>query len=164
VRLFGPDDLHITLAFLGRVGEAKARAAFEHVASLSLAPLETELGAVLALGAKRRPSAFSALPQHGRASIEASMTALRDVLCDAAGAAPETRPALAHVTFARPTRKASLAQVHAAAAWAVALDLGAPRVRIDSVALYTWSQDRRHRLFEICAEQALAAPQNGGAL
>jgi 2'-5' RNA ligase len=156
VRLFAPGDLHITLAFLGRVGEARARTAFAQVAAITLPVLETELGDVVALGAKRRPSAFSALPCAGRSEIESAMEALRDAVCDAAEVARETRPALAHVTFARPTRRATLAQVQQAVAWATALDLGRPRVRIETVALYTWAADRAHGLFAIREERALA--------
>jgi RNA 2',3'-cyclic 3'-phosphodiesterase len=156
VRLFGPADLHITLAFLGRVGELRARAAFAQVAALVLPARETELGEVVALGARRRPSAFAALPSRGRREIEAAMTAVRDPVCDAAEVARETRPALAHVTFARPTRRATPTQVQAAATWATALDLGRPRVRIESVALFTWAADRARGLFAIREEHALA--------
>lgn len=157
VRLFAPEDLHITLAFLGRVDEARARAAFAFAQEVTLPAIETELGEVRALGGKRRPSAFSALPTLHRAAIEAAMTALRDPMCDAAEAPRETRPALAHVTFARPQRRASDSEVHAAARWATALDLGRPKLRIDAVGLYTWSQDRAQRLFELRAELPLPA-------
>lgn len=158
VRLFAPDDLHLTLAFLGRVGEERAQLAFQHTAGIALHALTTPLGEVVALGARRRPSAFSALPLTGRPEIEACVTALRDGICDAAQAPRETRPALAHVTFARPTRRATPAEVRAATAWATGLDLGRPRVRIESVALYTWAQDRAHRLFAIRQERALPSP------
>lgn len=156
VRLFAPDDLHVTLAFLGSVGEELARASFAHAGSLPLGPLESTLGAVVALGGSRRPSAFSALPLQHRVQIEAAMGAVRDVMCDAAGARRETRPALAHVTFARPARRASQFEVEAARSWATQLQLGAPLIRIQSVALYTWSLDRAHTLFRIVAEQALS--------
>ncbi|HEX6242467.1 MAG TPA: hypothetical protein VFZ61_16255 [Polyangiales bacterium] len=156
VRLFAPGDLHVTLAFLGRVDQARATAAFAHTAGIALKALGTTLGAVRALGSPRRPSAFSALPLAGRREIEACMALLRDPICDAAGAPRETRPALAHVTFARPTRRATLAEVQAAAAWATALDLGQPEVQIESVALYTWAEERARGLFEVREERALA--------
>jgi 2'-5' RNA ligase len=157
VRLFAPEDLHITLAFLGPVGEERARASFAHVPALPLAPLESTLGPVVALGGRRRPSAFSALPTRRRAEIEAAMSAVRDVLCDAAGARRETRPALAHITLARPARRASAAEVAAARAWATQLELGAPVIRIESAALYTWSLDRARTLFRVVAEHTLSA-------
>jgi 2'-5' RNA ligase len=156
VRLFSADDLHITLAFLGKVSEQSALFSFGHAIELPLAALSTELGSVVALGARRRPSAFSALPVSQRSEIEAVMTAVRDSLCDAAGAARESRPALAHVTFARPSRRASAQEVEVARVWATGLDLGQPRVRIESVALYSWASDRTRTLFRIVAEQPLA--------
>lgn len=156
VRLFSADDLHITLAFLGAVDEARAHAAFAFAAQVRLPALETQLGAVRALGGRRRPSAFSALPMQHCDAIEASMSEVRDLMCDAAAVRRETRAALAHITFARPERRASDDEVHAAARWATALDLGHPRVRIDSVGLYTWSPDRSQRLFALRAEWPLA--------
>lgn len=155
VRLFSSDDLHITLAFLGKVSEQRARDSFANVTALQLAPLTTSLGEVAALGSRRRPSAFSALPCEHREEIERAMSALRDVLCDVAGVARETRPALAHVTFARPARRATAQEVAHAVAWARSLDLGRPRVRIESAALYTWSSDRARSLFQIVAEHVL---------
>jgi RNA 2',3'-cyclic 3'-phosphodiesterase len=155
VRVFAPEDLHITLAFLGKVGEERALQSFAHATAVPLAALSTSLGEVVALGSRRRPSAFSALPIAQRGQIEAAMSAVRDVLCDAAGAARETRPALAHVTLARPSRRATSAEIAVAKTWAADLTRAAPRVRIASVALYTWSEDRARKLFRIVAEAPL---------
>jgi 2'-5' RNA ligase len=155
VRLFAPEDLHITLAFLGKIDEARARASFTHAHPLPLVPLSTELGNVVALGGQRRPSAFSALPTRHRREIEAVMMATRDVLCDAAGCARETRPALGHVTLARPSRRASAHEVELARLWATSLDLQSPTIRIESVALYTWASDRTRTLFQIVLEERL---------
>jgi 2'-5' RNA ligase len=160
VRLFSADDLHITLAFLGRVDEARAQAAFAFADQVRLPALATQQGGVRALGGRRRPSAFSALPTEHREAIEASMGAVRDLMCDAAAARRETRPPLAHITFARPERRASDDEVHAATQWATRLDLGRPQVRIDSVGLYTWSPDRSQRLFALRAKRPLAAPSS----
>jgi 2'-5' RNA ligase len=156
VRVFAPEDLHITLAFLGKVGEERALQSFAHAPGIPLSALSTSLGEVVALGARRRPSAFSALPIEQRAEIEVAMGAVRDVLCDAAGVARETRPALAHVTLARPTRRATSAEIALAKRWASTLTRAAPRVRIEHVALYTWSEDRARSLFRIVAEAALS--------
>lgn len=157
VRLFAPEDLHITLAFLGKVDAQRARESFAHAERLALAPLSTTLGEVVPLGARHRPSAFSALPILHRAEIELAMSSVRDLMCDAAGATRETRPALAHVTLARPSRRATPAQVASGQSWASELTRGAPRVRIESVALYTWSADRARSLFQIVAEVPLLA-------
>jgi 2'-5' RNA ligase len=157
VRVFAETDLHITLAFLGRVGEERALRAFAQVEQLTLAPLETRLGEVVLLGPAHRPSAFSALPVEGRARLEEAMAALRDVICDTAGAPRETRPPLAHVTFARPLRRASPKERRAAEGWARALQLCAPRVCVKRVALYTWAEDRARNLFRCVVERPLVS-------
>jgi RNA 2',3'-cyclic 3'-phosphodiesterase len=107
------------------------------------------LGEVEALGGRRRPSAFSALLARGRAEVERAMGEARDPMWQAAGARSDDRPALAHVTLARPQRRASDAHVKAARRWAKALDLGEPVCRLDRIALYTWSDDREQALFQI---------------
>ena len=75
----------------------------------------------------------------------------------AAEARRDTRPPLAHVTFARPSRRAALAEQQNALRWAKALELGAPTVRLDKIALYTWSEDRKVTLFRIVQELPLGA-------
>jgi hypothetical protein len=62
------------------------------------------------------------------------------------------------VTLARPLRRASDAEVAEACAWAMHLQLGGPAIRIESVALYTWSLDRARSLFRVVSERKLAAP------
>jgi 2'-5' RNA ligase len=160
-RAFHPDDLHLTVAFLGPCGDEAALRALaaldEALASdPSLrAPIETSLGEVVPMGDPRRYSALSALLVAGRAETEARMAALRDPLADAAGSRREVRPPKAHVTLARPSRTASPADRRAGLAWAGALALEDVHVRLDRVALYTWSLDRGSRLFRIVAARAL---------
>ena len=77
VRLFTRHDLHLTVAFLGAVSEARALAAFACAAELPLAPLEISLAQVVPLGARRRPSAFSALLDRGRVEVERAVGAVR---------------------------------------------------------------------------------------
>ena len=59
-RPLAADDLHLTVAFLGRVSPASARSAFETLADCALAPFQARLGPVVAMGPARRPSALSA--------------------------------------------------------------------------------------------------------
>lgn len=157
VRLFHPGDLHLTVAFLGAVGEARARAAFEHARAIPLARTAVQLGPVVPMGNRRRPSALSArLLGDGDKAVAQAITAVRDAVCDEAGAPRERRPALPHLTLARPPRSATREELAEAVRWAAALDLGTPVVTLDRVALYTWSADRRARLFDVVAEQPLS--------
>lgn len=156
VRRFAPEDLHVTVAFLGPVSAEAARAGWAAVAAAAVAgPIPARLGPVLPFGDRRRPSALSATLTDGRAAVEALIGALRDPALAAAGARPDPRPPLAHVTLARPVRRASDADRARAVAWARALDLSDVPVRFDRVCLYTWDEARRERLFRVVEERRL---------
>ena len=157
VRLFGAEDLHLTVAFLGPVDEAHAHAAFALAAGFPLQARRVQLGSVEALGNRRRPSAFSALLTEGRVQVEQALGAARDAMWEAAGARPDARPPLAHLTFARPSRRASDHERAQALTWAKQLDLGAPQCQLTRIALYTWSHDRATALFRIVRELPLPA-------
>jgi 2'-5' RNA ligase len=157
VRVFAPEDLHLTIAFLGSCSLERARAAFELTQAFPLRALQVRLANVVALGPAHKPSAFSALLADGRVEVEQAMAASRAQLWAAADARTDTRPPLAHVTLARPRRRATQEQVSAATAWATALDLGLPSCRLERIALYTWSAgDRSRSLFQIDRERPLA--------
>jgi len=157
LRRFRAEDLHATLAFLGLVPEENARAGWEvaRAAAASIAPVEATLDRVVAMGSLHRWSALSATFGEGNEALAGAIGAQRDAILEVAGARPDTRAPKPHVTIARPTRHTTVAERQAALAWAQALDLGAPRVRIDRLALYTWSEDRRERLFRIVEEVPL---------
>jgi RNA 2',3'-cyclic 3'-phosphodiesterase len=154
LRAFHPLDLHATIAFLGRVGEERARAAF---AALDWPPgaLDVSLGEVVAMGNPQRYSALSALLIDGREAVESAMSARRGAAFDAAGVPHEERPPKAHVTLARPKRDATPHARAAGLAWATGLDLRGVRLRLDRVALYGWSEDRSERLFRVVEARPL---------
>ena len=139
---FHPGDLHLTIAFLGAVSGDAAHAAWDALA-WELPAVDVELGAVVPMGSARRPSAFSALLERGRSPVEAAMGRSRGACFAAASARPEERAPKAHVTVARPSRKAGDHERRAGEAWAAALDLGRPVVALDRVALFT-CRDTRH--------------------
>lgn len=148
VRTFHPDDLHATIAFLGPVSRAAADAGWAALA-LDLAPSDVRLGRVEALGA----SALSALLESP--AIDRAIGAARGAVWKAAAARPDERPPLGHVTVARIGRRASPPERRAAIAWAASLDLTRCPARIARVALYTWAEDRRERLFRVVESRML---------
>lgn len=158
-RRFHPEDLHVTVAFLGQCGDAAAeRALSELDASLLRAPLrpiEISLGEIVPFGSPHRYSALSFVVVAGQEETCRSIGGLRDVLADAAKVAREARPARAHVTVARPSRRASEMDRRRGLAWARGLNLQAVHTRLDRIALYTWNEDRSQRLFRIVAERKL---------
>lgn len=164
VRLFTPGDLHLTVAFLGasgRAGAERALAALDEALSRDpLAPFAYALGEVIPLGNPRRYSALSATLTAGREEAARLIASLRDPLIAAAGARPDERPPLPHVTLARPSRRADRRDRDAGLAWARGLDLGEVTGEIDRIALYTWAEERRERHFRVVAERALG-PRRG---
>lgn len=159
IRRYVPEDVHLTLTFLGACGDVaaeRALAALDEVLSSGLKrPIDVSLGAVVPMGPRRTYSALSALLGRGREETEAFIGAVRDPLHEAALGRRERRPPLAHVTIARPLRRATDADRESGRAWAEALDLGGVHQTLDRIALYTWSDDRPRRLFKIIATRTL---------
>ena len=159
LRPFHPEDVHLTLSFLGGCGEQKALAALAALdaalAAEPLAPIDVSLAEVVPMGSRRRYTALSALLGRGRPEAVQALARLRDVLADAAGVARDTRDPKPHITLARPRGRASEDDRAAGVAWAAGLDLSGIQARLDRIALYTWGERRLIRLFQIVAERRL---------
>jgi 2'-5' RNA ligase len=167
-RRYHADDVHLTLAFLGGCGGDAAERALaaldSRLADARPEPLDVSLAEVVAMGSPRRYSALSALLGGGRRDAVAFITSWRDLLTETATGRREQRPAKPHVTVARPRARATDADRAAGLAWASALDLSAVQARLDRIALYTWSEPRRERLFQIVAERRLGARDSSGPM
>ncbi len=158
VRVFGSADRHCTLGFLGSVTEADARRAWSRVPDLVNSEAVTgSFVEVKPLGNPRKPSALSAMVGDGRESLSAIIAHARGPLLEAAGAPPDERPPLPHMTLARIQRRASAGERRAALRWAESLKLADTSFVASSVALYTWADDRRERLFQIVEQRGLGA-------
>jgi RNA 2',3'-cyclic 3'-phosphodiesterase len=147
VRLLAPEDVHLTVAFLGSCGRAAAEAAFELAPQWPARSFDVELGHVAAMGNPRRPSALSAIVARGADELGAAILTVRDAMCERAGARLEDRAPLPHVTIARPRRNGSRSELKAAISWATSVDLAHPRVSLSRLVLFTRADDRRERLF-----------------
>jgi len=158
-RLFAPADLHLTVAFLGPVGDAAARRAWAEVPALLSGvpggPIDATLDGVVPMGHPLHPSALSALLYQGNDAVVALITALRGRLLGLAGARPDRRAPKPHLTVARPGRRASDAERSRAVTWARGLQLSGVPVHLDRIALYTWADDRRRGLFRVVDAQWL---------
>jgi 2'-5' RNA ligase len=157
VRVFTPSDRHLTVAFLGPVGEPAARAAWERTeAILKTNPIptfEVALGEVTLLGG-RRPTAISALLSAGREPVAGAMAAIRSELVRSGCLRADPRPPLPHVTLGRVHRRADAGQRRRAERWARGLRLDA-RASLRELALYTWAADRNERLFAVAGRLPL---------
>jgi 2'-5' RNA ligase len=149
VRMFHPEDLHVTVAFLGSVNEERARRAFERAQEFPAGSIGVTLGRVVPMGRPTRPSALSALLGEGAARVAAGILVVRDAMADAAQVAREQRAVRPHVTLARPRRDAKPRERTAALDWAAALDLRQPWVEVTSLGLYTWAGSPSPRRFQV---------------
>jgi 2'-5' RNA ligase len=158
-RSFHPEDVHLTLAFLGGVTEEAARRGLavldERLGAGALSRVEVRLDQVVPMGPKGAYSALSALLGDGREAMTDAISALENPLLEAAAKRSSTRPPKPHVTIARPRRRAGSEERRAGLEWAASLELGSVRATLDRVALYTWSEKRSERLFRIVAERPL---------
>jgi len=159
-RRFHPEDVHLTLAFLGGCGEAAARRSFAQLeATLErepLAALDISLAEVVPMGGSRKQyTAQSALLDAGRAEVTAAIAGLRDPLLAVATGRREGRPPKPHVSIARPRTRVTEAQREAGLAWAASLALDRVKQRLDRIALYGWHEVRAERLFRVVAERRL---------
>ncbi len=155
VRLFAPEDLHLTVCFLGAVDQARALSAFEAARDFRQEVREVTLSHVVALGSAKSPSALSALLDSGRAQVEEAIGKVRDGVCDAAGVARDVRPPLAHITLARIRRSAGPEERSVALQWASQLPVRGLCTQLSRLALYTWSADRSRTQFRRVCERAL---------
>jgi RNA 2',3'-cyclic 3'-phosphodiesterase len=161
-RRFHPEDVHLTLAFLGACGEERSMKALDALDALAAKAPNREprripysLAEVTPMGSRRHYSALSAMLADGREETEAYIASLRDVLTETATGRREERKPKAHVTIARPRRRATDPQREEGLEWAQNLDLRAVRGVLDRIALYTWDETRRERLFRIVAERRI---------
>ena len=134
LRPTSPQDLHLTVAFLGPVTPDAAQAAWAHVVAQPFEPFTVSLGGLQVLG---RDAVTAALAE-GRDAVQAFMARIRDPALAAAGRPPEGRPPLAHVTVGRA--RAARAR---AVRWCAGVEPLAVRLELTRIALYTWASASR---------------------
>lgn len=156
---YAPEDVHLTLAFLGACGEVGAERAWHALESelpnAGLRPFDATLGEVKGFGSRRPYSTLSATIVEGREQAVAALAREGDLTMAASGRRSKRVPT-PHVSLARVRGRAAEGRFEAGLAWARGLDLREVRLRLNRIALYTWTPMRRERLFRIVAERPLA--------
>jgi len=152
-------NLHLTLAFLGRIPEAQARAAFERVRAWPPFTWSGTLGPILPLGPTQKPSVLAAMIGEGNDTLTAFMTEhAPELLPDpSAGYAP----ALPHITVARFHWKTTPVERAAGIAWGQATNLLHARLTLGQIALYGPAPEPRIPRYIIL--ERTCRPRIGGA-
>ena len=169
VSLLSTADLHLTLAFLGPVGEERAlRAAGTLFEGLSRARCESfacSFERLEPLGPVGRFSVLAATLAEGRPRAVELLSRHRDAACDTASAPRDSRPPLPHITLARIARGATHSQRADALAWSRSVDLRPARAHLRRIALFTASvrpSPDRYRIV-LAAPLALQSSPSGGS-
>lgn len=152
IRLFAPEDMHLTVAFLGAMPEVRVPQVLEVMQKIDFEPFIISLDALIPLPSAKFPSAFAYKLGRGHAQTVAVMENWRDALLQAGGAPPERRPPFPHLTVGRPQRKFGAQGRQAGIHWAADILPIEFETCVDSIALYTWSDDRRQKQFKIVKE------------
>lgn len=161
LRRLDPADLHVTVAFLGAVGERRALATWTETAAMQAGPFEVRTGAPAALGRPRRPSAYG-LDLVAEAGFTEWLAYWRDRLRAAAGVEPETRSVRPHVTLARPPRRADAGIHQRARTWTQTTRPTPATLCLDRIALYTAADGPGQRRYQAIRERPLRAANAGG--
>ncbi len=157
IKSFVPVDLHITFAFLGPCGEEKAMLSWEKAVELPLATCDISLGEMAPFGNPEKPSAYAFTIATGKERLVAWMLAYRDVLLEIAGKNSEQyRDPIPHITVARPPRNASDNLRATGLAWVQHFPVKEVTLKLDELALYTWSDDRTLHQFKVVESLKLA--------
>ncbi|MBN8589664.1 MAG: hypothetical protein J0L94_15235 [Rhodothermia bacterium] len=146
---FDPQDLHLTVAFLGNCGQQTALNAWEKVIDeVNFTPFSITLRKVLPFGSRFSPSAYSAVPELGKEAASNIIARYRDVFLREAQVGLDPRPPRPHITLARPHRGTRSEQRSQHNAWALQLNLNNVRIPLETIVLYTWADDRTDRQFK----------------
>lgn len=162
LRRLHPDDLHITVAFLGPVGEPSALTAWAETEAIDAGPFELRTGDLAALGRPRRPSAYGLDLVSDRAFVE-WLAHWRDRLRAAAGVEAETRSVRPHVTLARPPRTAGPSIQQRARAWLENTKPDATPLVLDRIVLYTASDGSGQQRYHWARQRTLPARADTGS-
>jgi 2'-5' RNA ligase len=104
LRRIHPEDMHLTVAYFGRIDPALHPVVLEALAAIRFDSTPVVLGTLLSLPSREYPSAITLTLEKsaGHDQVVSLMTEHRPALLELTGRPPEDREPLPHITFARP--------------------------------------------------------------
>lgn len=157
VRWVGPENLHVTLQFLGAVPEERVEAVKDAIAAVAsrAAPLELEVRGAGAFPHGRKPRVLWAGLAGDVASLSALATAIGSALAPL-GFPPEDRPFSPHVTLGRSRDPRGAPRL--AAAIAATADSAGSSWRVSELELVESHLSPKGSRYETIARAPLGAP------
>lgn len=147
LRRIHPEDLHLTVAYFGRVDPALHPVILETLAAIPFDGATVVLDTMRALPSRDYPSAIALTLARdaGFDTIVSLMATHRPVLLELASRPPEDRAPLPHVTFARPRGRAmSTDKREAILAWTYAQPSLGCSARLSEIVLMRSRPPREH--------------------
>lgn len=155
-RPFDSSDIHLTIAFLGALPAPRLAAVQTQLCNIQAAAIAATFGAFMPLPSAKRLSAISMSLRQGHDEVCAIIRQHRASLAAAAAARPDERPPLPHATIARPIRKFGQKAREDALHWMASTAVPEVSLRLDRIALYTWSDQRPQVQFRKVSEKNLS--------
>ena len=149
LRWFHPEDLHLTIAFLGPENSSRIPALLDILDDIPPPPQTITLGPLMALPTRRRPTACSFALAKGNTTVTSLMQEWRPYLLKLAGRPPDEREPLPHLTVARPPRRGG--NTKELLEWLGGVKPPTAPVALAPPVLYGWSSNRPRRQFRIIA-------------
>jgi len=145
-----PEDLHMTVAYLGKIGEAAANEAFDSLAGMAAPPIEATLESMEVLG-----GAIALSPTDGNDASKTLMGSIKEPLELEAGRQPDERQPRPHVTVATTSGTAAKRR-EAAAQWAEGASPTPAPVKLDTLGLYVRNDGPGKPAFKLIRSKKLS--------
>ncbi len=152
LRFFDPADVHMTIAFLGRLAMDRVErvvAALDAIPAAEFPLFNARPGRLLLLPSPRRFSAVSFSLDAGAQRAAQLMGRHRKTFYAAADVPGDTRAPLPHITIARPRRGLGAGELGDIKVWAQSIEPPQGGIQIGAPALYCWARERGERQFEV---------------
>lgn len=149
LRLFDPEDLHVTLAFMGTFKPELERKLISLLRGLPFREIDASGGRLIPLPQPRRFSALALTLDKGRIDTTGQIARWRDRLCRESGAKIESGDPLPHLTIARPEKKIGSDGRGRALDWAESLKPTGFEFRLTQPRIFVRSNELEDRQFRL---------------